>query len=153
MPWVAPETNSWYILIHTFSNASFVFLQILIGFSAARVFGGNEFLGGVIGMIMNHTALVNAWASRSRTTADTRTRSLDRSRHNGSPATGTAVDAAHTASAIMAAGGIPQVQLFGFYNVTCKGTRARYPVVIAVFIMRMLEKGPTSMYPICSISL
>ena len=46
----ALDTNSWYILIHTFSNASFVFLQILIGFSAARVFGGNEFLGGVIGM-------------------------------------------------------------------------------------------------------
>ena len=57
----ALDLNPWYNLIHTFANASFVFLQILIGFSAARVFGGNEFLGGVIGMIMNHTALINAW--------------------------------------------------------------------------------------------
>ena len=31
----ALSTNNWWILIHAFSNASFVFLQILIGFSAA----------------------------------------------------------------------------------------------------------------------
>ena len=44
------------------SNAAFVFLPILIAISAARVFGGNIFLGAVIGMIMIHTDLVNAWA-------------------------------------------------------------------------------------------
>lgn len=141
------ETNSWYILIHTFSNASFVFLQILIGFSAARVFGGNEFLGGVIGMIMNHTDLINAWhiPEAIRKLGETAAYQVVGSQPAAewlSTTTGTAVDAAHaTASNIMAAGGIPQVQLFGFYNVTLQGYQGHViPVVIAVFIMCMLEK-------------
>ena len=53
--------NGTYTIIHLFSNASFVFLPILIATSAAKVFGGNIYLGSVIGMIMIHTDLVNAW--------------------------------------------------------------------------------------------
>lgn len=30
--------------------------------SAARVFGGNIFLGGVVGLCMIHSGLVSAWA-------------------------------------------------------------------------------------------
>lgn len=56
-------TNSGtYTIIHLFSNAAFVFLPILIAVSAAKVFGGNIFLGAVIGMIMIHTDLLNAWS-------------------------------------------------------------------------------------------
>lgn len=51
-----------YVIIHLFSNAAFVFLPILIAISAARVFGGNQFLGAVIGMIMIHPDLLNAWS-------------------------------------------------------------------------------------------
>lgn len=51
-----------YQIIHLFSNAAFTFLPILIGMSAAQVFGGNRFLGAVIGMIMIHTDLMNAWS-------------------------------------------------------------------------------------------
>lgn len=51
-----------YTVIHLFSNAAFVFLPVLIAISAARVFGGNLFLGAVIGMIMIHPDLMNAWA-------------------------------------------------------------------------------------------
>lgn len=51
-----------YTVFHLFSNAAFVFLPILIAFSAARAFGGNPFLGAVIGMIMIHPDLLNAWA-------------------------------------------------------------------------------------------
>ena len=51
-----------YTIFHLFSNAAFVFLPILVAVSAARVFGGNLFLGAVIGMIMIHTDLVNAWS-------------------------------------------------------------------------------------------
>ena len=51
-----------YTIFHLFSNAAFVFLPILVAVSAARVFGGNIFLGAVIGMIMIHTDLVNAWS-------------------------------------------------------------------------------------------
>lgn len=50
-----------YQILHLFSNAAFVFLPVLIGISAAQVFGGNKFLGAVIGMIMIHPDLLNAW--------------------------------------------------------------------------------------------
>lgn len=51
-----------YTIIHLFSNAAFVFLPVLIAISAAKVFGGNLFLGAVIGMIMIHPDLLNAWS-------------------------------------------------------------------------------------------
>lgn len=51
-----------YTIIHLFSNAAFVFLPILIAYSAAKVFGGNPYLGAVIGMIMIHSDLMNAWS-------------------------------------------------------------------------------------------
>ena len=44
-----------------FSNVAYTFLPILIAISAAKVFGGNPFLGAVIGMIMLHPNLQNAW--------------------------------------------------------------------------------------------
>lgn len=46
-------------MINTFANAPFVFLPILLAFSATRIFGGNPFLGAVLGMIMVHPALTN----------------------------------------------------------------------------------------------
>ncbi|MEY8338124.1 glucose PTS transporter subunit IIA [Lachnospiraceae bacterium 62-35] len=54
-------TSSIYVFAQLFSNTAYVFLPILIGFSAARVFGGNVFLGAVIGMLMIHPDLQNAW--------------------------------------------------------------------------------------------
>lgn len=63
--------NNGYVNINTdgsiyqfavlFSNVAYVFLPILIAFSAAKVFGANPFLGAVIGMIMIHPDLQNAW--------------------------------------------------------------------------------------------
>jgi len=49
-------------MINLFANAAFVFLPVLIGFSAAKVFGANQYLGAVIGMIMVHPDLLNAWS-------------------------------------------------------------------------------------------
>ena len=54
-------SSSLYIFANLFSNTAYVFLPILIGFSAAKVFGGNPFLGAVMGMIMIHPNLQNAW--------------------------------------------------------------------------------------------
>lgn len=51
-----------YTLLNIFSNSALTFLPILIAISAAKIFGGNRFLGAVIGMIMIHPDLVNAWA-------------------------------------------------------------------------------------------
>ena len=54
-------SGSLYVFANLFSNTAYVFLPILIGFSAAKVFGGNPFLGAVMGMIMIHPNLQNAW--------------------------------------------------------------------------------------------
>ena len=50
-----------YELLNIFSNTALTFLPILIAISAAKIFGGNQFLGAVVGMIMIHPSLVNAW--------------------------------------------------------------------------------------------
>ena len=48
--------------INTFANAPFVFLPVLIGFSATKKFGGNAFLGAAMAMIMVHPDLLNAYS-------------------------------------------------------------------------------------------
>lgn len=48
-------------MINAFANAPFVFLPVLLGFSATKKFGGNPFLGAVLGMIMVHPELLNGW--------------------------------------------------------------------------------------------
>ena len=135
----ALDLNPWYVLIHTFSNASFVFLQILIGFSAARVFGGNEFLGGVIGMIMNHTGLMNAWSIPGSAG------SLIVGSEAAAKTLGLASASEATASAIMGANYLPQVALIPgvplLGAVPLQGYQGHViPVVVAVFIMCKLEK-------------
>lgn len=54
-------SSSIYVFANLFSNIAYIFLPILIGFSAAKVFGGNQYLGAIIGMIMIHPSLQNAW--------------------------------------------------------------------------------------------
>lgn len=60
--WPQMANSSTYMIFHLFSNAAFVYLPILIAISAAKTFGGNQFLGAVIGMIMIHSDLINAWS-------------------------------------------------------------------------------------------
>lgn len=54
--------SSWYGILDMISNTAFTFLPAIIAVSAARVFGGNIFLGAVIGMLMIHPGLINAWS-------------------------------------------------------------------------------------------
>lgn len=49
-------------VINLFANAPFVFLPILIAFSATKRFGGTPYLGAALGMIMVHPALTNNYA-------------------------------------------------------------------------------------------
>ena len=51
-----------YKLLDIFSNAALTFLPILIAVSAAKIFGANVYHGAVIGMIMIHPNLINAWS-------------------------------------------------------------------------------------------
>ncbi len=54
-------SGSIYTFAQLFSNTAYTFLPILIAFSAGKVFGANPFLAAVIGMIMIHPNLQNAW--------------------------------------------------------------------------------------------
>lgn len=62
--------SDWYGILDLLANTAFTFLPVLIAVSSARVFGGNIFLGAVIGMIMIHPNLVNAWSVGSMDAAD-----------------------------------------------------------------------------------
>lgn len=54
-------SSSIYVFAKIFSNVAYTFMPILIGYSCAKVFGGNVYLGAVIGMIMISPDLQNAW--------------------------------------------------------------------------------------------
>lgn len=99
--------SSTYEIFHLFSNAAFVYLPILIAISAAKTFGGNQFLGAVIGMIMIHSDLINAWSVSGMKAAD-----------------------------------IPKASVwFGLYDINMVGYQGHViPVVIAVWLMSMIEK-------------
>ena len=60
--WVEPS-SALFVLLDIFSSAAFVILPILIGFTAAREFGGNPYLGATLGGILTHPALSNAWGA------------------------------------------------------------------------------------------
>lgn len=97
--------GSVYQFAVLFSNVAYIFLPILIAFSAAKVFGANPYLGAVIGMIMIHPNLQNAWN--------------------------------------VAAEGVQKTQevFFGLWNIDMVGYQGHViPVVIAVFILSVIEK-------------
>lgn len=94
---------------HPFYGCLFVndSLPILIAISAAKVFGGNQFLGAVIGMIMIHSDLINAWSVSG-------------------------MDASQIPTA---------AAWFRLYDIKLVGYQGHViPVVIAVWLMCMLEK-------------
>lgn len=53
--------SGWFGFLDLVANTAFALLPILVAVSAARVFGGNVYLGAVIGMMMVHPGLMNAW--------------------------------------------------------------------------------------------
>ena len=57
-----PTISGLAEMINTFSNAAFVFLPVLIGFSATKIFAGTPVLGAVIGAIMIHPDLLNGYS-------------------------------------------------------------------------------------------
>ena len=59
--WPAFGNSDWYSFLDLVANTAFALLPVLVAVSAARVFGGNIFLGAVIGLMMVHPALINAW--------------------------------------------------------------------------------------------
>ena len=56
-----PAIADYAALINMVSSAAFASLPVLVGFSAAKRFGGNVYLGAAIGAAMVSTDLLNAW--------------------------------------------------------------------------------------------
>lgn len=54
------DIYGWMDLV---SNTAIVYLPVLVAISAARVFGGNIFLGGTIGMLLMHMNLLSSWTA------------------------------------------------------------------------------------------
>ncbi len=57
-------------IIITIANTSFVFLPVLVGWSAVKRFGGNPLLGIVLGAMLVHPDLLNAWGLGSARSGD-----------------------------------------------------------------------------------
>lgn len=66
-----PQIADAAAMINTFASAAYAFLPILLGFSATKMFGGNPYLGAVMGMIMVSGDLLNAYAYGSAITENT----------------------------------------------------------------------------------
>lgn len=97
--------TDWYSFLDMVSGAAFAYLPVIIAISTARVFGGNIFLGAVVGLCMIHSNLINAWAVAG-----------------------------------MKASQIPVWHLL-FFHVKAVGYQGHViPVIIAVWIMCMVEK-------------
>ncbi|OPJ56281.1 PTS transporter subunit EIIC [Alkalithermobacter paradoxus] len=54
---IISEYSEIYRLLDAFSSSVFIFLNILVGVSAAREFGSNQMLGGVVAGILIHPSL------------------------------------------------------------------------------------------------
>ena len=106
--------TDWFAFLDLVANTAFVMLPVLVAISAARVFGGNIFLGAVIGFMMVHPALLNAWNVGS-------------------------ADAINSFFGVTD-GAIPTWKLF-FFNVQKVGYQGHViPVILAVLLMSVVEK-------------
>ncbi|MBQ4422864.1 MAG: PTS glucose transporter subunit IIA [Clostridia bacterium] len=67
IPKFAPAfgNTGWFAFLDLVANTAFALLPVLVAISAARVFGGNVFLAAVIGLMMVHPSLLNAWNAGS----------------------------------------------------------------------------------------
>ena len=59
------SATPWYGFLDMVANTAFAYLPVIVAVSAARVFGGNIFLGAVVGLMMIHSGLLNAWNAGS----------------------------------------------------------------------------------------
>ncbi len=116
-------SSDWYGFLDLISNTAFSYLPVIVAVSAARVFGGNIFLGAVIGLAMIHSSLLNGW-------------------NVGSP------DAINSFFGVKD-GVIPMWKLFGnlkignwyVFSISRHGYQGHViPVIIAVYLMCRIEK-------------
>lgn len=108
------SSTDWYAWLDLISGTAFAYLPVIVAISAARVFGGNIFLGAVVGLSMVHSSLLNGWNAGS-------------------------TDAINSFFGVTD-GVIPTWHLF-FFNVRRVGYQGHViPVIIAVWLMCQIEK-------------
>jgi len=56
---VYPQFSGIATMVNMFANTVFMFLPVVIGFSATKRFGGNAYVGAVLGLIMVNPQLIN----------------------------------------------------------------------------------------------
>ncbi len=61
IPGLGFAESDWFAFLDMVANTAFAYLPVIVAVSAARVFGGNIFLGAVIGLLMIHSSLTNGW--------------------------------------------------------------------------------------------
>ena len=54
------DMYAWMDLV---ANTAIVYLPVLVAISSAKVFGGNIYLGGTIGMLLMHMNLISSWSA------------------------------------------------------------------------------------------
>jgi PTS system sucrose-specific IIC component len=114
--WPSLQSSNIYSLINLFAGAALSMLPILIAISAAKKFGGNQFLAAVIGFIMIHPNLVNAWSQYIQ-------------------------DPSNPAGDLIKNPDIVTWFQFGSYKVENVGYQGHViPVIIAILFMSWLEK-------------
>ena len=108
--------SDWFQFLDVVANTAFAYLPVIVAVSAARVFGGNLFLGAVIGLLMIHSAFLNGW-----NVANT--------------------DAINSFFGVTD-GVIPRWHLIGnFVTIQRSGYQGHViPVIIAVWLMSVIEK-------------
>jgi PTS system beta-glucosides-specific IIC component len=60
---VVNNTSSTYTALYALGDAMFYFLPVLVGFSAARRFKSNEYIGAGLGMFLCYPTLVTAYSA------------------------------------------------------------------------------------------
>ena len=108
--------TDWFAFLDTVANTAFAYLPVIVAVSAARVFGGNIFLGAVIGLLMIHSAFLNGWNVANTEAINSFFGVTD--------------------------GVIPKWHLIGnFVTIQRSGYQGHViPVIIAVFLMSKVEK-------------
>ena len=125
--------SDWYAFLDTVANTAFAYLPVIVAISAARVFGGNLFLGAVIGLLMIHSAFLNGWNVAN---AEQIYKFFNMEIEGGSPYLFTGDWAK------VAAPAIPRWNLIGnVVSIQRSGYQGHViPVIIAVWFMSTIEK-------------
>ena len=125
--------SDWYAFLDTVANTAFAYLPVIVAISAARVFGGNLFLGAVIGLLMIHSAFLNGWNVAN---AEQIYKFFNMEIEGGSPYLFTGDWAK------VAAPAIPRWNLIGnVVSIQRSGYQGHViPVIIAVWFMSTVEK-------------